>query len=259
MSCARDCGWGCAPSRCGVWARTAIVVVDVGSSQRGNAPDLLKTVAPGSMCTGGGRRHLAHRGAAADGAAYDPTWTRITLRSPTSTWCRLPHSYVVEQYGYHPNKLALSFDDGPDPAWTPRILDVLKQYNVKGYVHGDRGGGVRTTPTSLKRYVREGHEIGNHTFTHPDISEISTVRSGARVEPGPSGCSRRRRGPAAVFRPPYSIDQEPDTNDQAAPPIGSSGSGYTIIGDKIDTDDWNEHPRKSPQEITDNVLRSWMR
>ena len=44
----------------------------------------------------------------------------------------LPRSYVVQQYGYNPKKLALSFDDGPDPIWTPKILDVLKQYNVKG-------------------------------------------------------------------------------------------------------------------------------
>ncbi len=43
-----------------------------------------------------------------------------------------PLSYTVEQYGYHPKQVALSFDDGPDPEWTPKILDVLKSYNVKG-------------------------------------------------------------------------------------------------------------------------------
>ena len=55
------------------------------------------------------------------------------------------------------------------------------------------------------------------------------------------------------FRPPYSIDQEPDTNDQAAPIDLIEQMGYTIIGNKIDTEDWNEHPKKSPQEITDGV------
>ena len=43
-----------------------------------------------------------------------------------------PLSYTVEQYGYHPKKVALSFDDGPDPEWTPKILDILKKYDVKG-------------------------------------------------------------------------------------------------------------------------------
>ncbi len=57
------------------------------------------------------------------------------------------------------------------------------------------------------------------------------------------------------FRPPYSIDQEPDTNDQAEPVDRVQSLGYLIIGDKIDTDDWNEHPRKTPQEITDSVLQ----
>ncbi|HUZ03982.1 MAG TPA: glycosyltransferase, partial [Acidobacteriaceae bacterium] len=56
------------------------------------------------------------------------------------------------------------------------------------------------------------------------------------------------------FRPPYSIDQEPDTNDQAAPADRIQQMGYTIIGDKIDTSDWDEHPRKTPQEIVDTVL-----
>ena len=62
------------------------------------------------------------------------------------------------------------------------------------------------------------------------------------------GCSR------SSFRPPYSIDQEPDTNDQAAPVDRVEQMGYIIVGDKIDTDDWNEHPRKTPQEIIDTVL-----
>ena len=57
------------------------------------------------------------------------------------------------------------------------------------------------------------------------------------------------------FRPPYSIDQEPDTNDQAAPVDRVEQMGYTIVGDKIDTDDWQEHPRKTPQEIVETVLK----
>ena len=89
-----------------------------------------------------------------------------------STWSRCHGLTLSEQYGYNPKKLALTFDDGPDPAWTPKILDMLKQYNVKGtfMVIGEQ---AQDNAGLLKRYVREGHEIGNHTFTHPDISEIS--------------------------------------------------------------------------------------
>src|SRR6202000_1115978 len=57
------------------------------------------------------------------------------------------------------------------------------------------------------------------------------------------------------FRPPYSIDQEPDTNDQAAPASRIQDLGYIIVGNKIDTDDWDENPPKSPQEIVDSVFQ----
>ncbi len=165
----------------------------------------------------------------------------------------LPRSYVVEQYGYHPNKLALTFDDGPDPTWTPKILDVLKQYNVKAafMVIGEQGQDYTGL---LKRYVQEGHEIGNHTFTHPDISEISDRQIQLELNLTERLFAAELGVQPLYFRPPYSIDQEPDTNDQAAPADRIQQMGYTIIGNKIDTDDWNEHPRKTPQEITDNVL-----
>ncbi len=56
------------------------------------------------------------------------------------------------------------------------------------------------------------------------------------------------------FRPPYDIDEEPDTDDQAAPVERIQQAGYTIIGSKMDTNDWNENPRKTPAEITQTIL-----
>ncbi len=157
------------------------------------------------------------------------------------------------QYGYHPNKLALTFDDGPDPKWTPRILDILKRENVKAafMVIGEQ---AQENVGLLKRYVREGHEIGNHTFTHPDISEISPRQVEWELNLTERLFASKLGVQPLYFRPPYSIDQEPDTNDQAAPAERIQQMGYTIIGDKIDTSDWDEHPRKTPQEITASVL-----
>jgi peptidoglycan-N-acetylglucosamine deacetylase len=179
---------------------------------------------------------------------------------------QLPRAYTIEQHGYDPHKLALTFDDGPDPTWTPKILDILKQYHVHGtfFVIGEE---AQEHVGLLKRYIREGHEIGNHTFTHPDISEISPFQLQEELNWTERLYAAELGIQPLYFRPPYSIDQEPDTNDEAAPAYRIQQMGYTIIGDKIDTDDWNEHPRKSPQEITDSVLqqleemkaRSWMR
>ncbi len=102
----------------------------------------------------------------------------------------------------------------------------------------------------MKRVVREGHEIGNHTYTHPDISEISNRQLDLEVKLTERLFASKLGIQPLYFRPPYDIDEEPDTDDQAAPVERIQQDGYTIIGNKIDTNDWNEHPRKTPQEIT---------
>ena len=164
-----------------------------------------------------------------------------------------PHTYTVRQYGYHPDEVALTFDDGPDPKWTPKILDVLKAKNVKG-TFMMIGSEAQDQVSLMRRVLREGHEIGNHTYTHPDISEISPRQLDIELQLTERLFASKLGVQPLYFRPPYSIDQEPDTDDQAAPVERIQQDGYTIIGDKIDTDDWNEHPRKSPEEIRDSVL-----
>jgi cellulose synthase/poly-beta-1,6-N-acetylglucosamine synthase-like glycosyltransferase/peptidoglycan/xylan/chitin deacetylase (PgdA/CDA1 family)/spore germination protein YaaH len=165
-----------------------------------------------------------------------------------------PLSYTVQQYGYHPKQVALSFDDGPDPTWTPKILDILKRYAVKG-TFLMIGEVAQDNVGLMQRVYREGHEIGNHTFTHPDISEISNAQVDLQLTLTERLFASKLGVQPLYFRPPYSIDQEPDTNDQAAPLDRIQGLGYVIVGNKIDTNDWDEHPKKTPQEITDSVFQ----
>lgn len=164
-----------------------------------------------------------------------------------------PRSYTVEQYGYHPKELAISFDDGPDPQWTPKILDILKEKHVKG-TFMLIGEEAAQNVSLMRRIVREGNEIGNHTYTHPDISEVSPRQLALEVKLTERLFECKLGIQPLYFRPPYDIDEEPDTDDEAAPVVKIQRQGLTIIGNKIDTDDWNEHPRKTPQEITDSVL-----
>ncbi|MDQ2833407.1 MAG: glycosyltransferase [Acidobacteriota bacterium] len=166
-----------------------------------------------------------------------------------------PLSYTVEQYGYQPKKVALTFDDGPDPEWTPKILDILKRYNVKGtfFMIGEIAEDYVSV---MQRVYREGHEIGNHTWSHPDISEISNRQADLELNLTERLFASKLGVQPLYFRPPYSIDQEPDTNDQAAPVERIQGLGYVIVGNKIDTNDWDEHPRKTPKEITDGVFQT---
>jgi cellulose synthase/poly-beta-1,6-N-acetylglucosamine synthase-like glycosyltransferase/peptidoglycan/xylan/chitin deacetylase (PgdA/CDA1 family)/spore germination protein YaaH len=185
----------------------------------------------------------------------------VTSESMTS----YPLSYTIQQTGYYPNEVALSFDDGPDPKWTPIILDILKKYHVVGafFMIGEE---AQNNISVMRRVYNEGHEIGNHTFTHPDISDISNESMDLELNLTERLFAAELGVQPLYFRPPYSIDQEPDTNDQAAPADRIQDLGYIIVGDKIDTSDWDEHPRKTPQEITDSVFqqmhdmqtRSWL-
>jgi cellulose synthase/poly-beta-1,6-N-acetylglucosamine synthase-like glycosyltransferase/peptidoglycan/xylan/chitin deacetylase (PgdA/CDA1 family)/spore germination protein YaaH len=167
-----------------------------------------------------------------------------------------PLGYRVEHYGYHPGEVALSFDDGPDPAWTPKILDILKEKKVKG-TFMLIGEEAQENVGLMQRLVREGHEIGNHTYTHPNISEISQRQLQLELNLTERLFASKLGIQPLYFRPPYDIDQDPDTDDQAEPAYRIQQMGYTIVGSEIDTDDWNEHPRKSPQQITNTVL-AWL-
>jgi peptidoglycan-N-acetylglucosamine deacetylase len=164
-----------------------------------------------------------------------------------------PRTYTIQQYGYHPNELALTFDDSPDPTWTPKILDILKKKNVKGtfMVIGEEGAQHAGL---MRRIVREGNEIGNHTWTHPDISVISTRQVDLEVNLTERLFEAKLGVQPLYFRPPYDIDEEPDTDDEALPAWRIQQKGLIIIGSKIDTDDWEEHPRKTPSEIIQSVF-----
>ncbi len=164
-----------------------------------------------------------------------------------------PRTYDVQQHGYHPNELALTFDDSPDPEWTPKILDILKAKHVKAAFMAI-GSKASEHIGLMQRIVREGHEIGNHTYTHPNISEISPRQRDLEITLTERLFESKLGVQPLYFRPPYDIDEEPDTDDQAAPAWHIQQMGYIIIGSKIDTDDWDEHPRKTTPEIIQSVF-----
>ncbi|HEY5162395.1 MAG TPA: glycosyltransferase, partial [Terriglobales bacterium] len=141
-----------------------------------------------------------------------------------------------------------------DPEWTPRILDVLKQEHVPAafFVVGSE---AEKYSGLVQRMYAEGHEIGNHTWTHPDISNIR--KSFMRFELNlPERFFESTLGVRSIlFRPPYSIDQEPDTADQVRPLEIVQSLGYTTVGDKLDPNDWKDNPRPSAEQVTLNVMQ----
>jgi cellulose synthase/poly-beta-1,6-N-acetylglucosamine synthase-like glycosyltransferase/peptidoglycan/xylan/chitin deacetylase (PgdA/CDA1 family) len=171
------------------------------------------------------------------------------------TFKTMPAPYTVDMYGSSPKKIAITFDDGPDPQWTPKILDVLKEKGVQATFFLI-GVEAEKNPGLTKRIYAEGHEIGNHTFTHPDISNVSKgyfeveLNLTERLFEGQLGVK------PVLFRPPYSIDQEPDTADQVRPLELAQQLGYITIGDKVDPNDWRDNPRRPADEIVADVLKN---
>ena len=163
----------------------------------------------------------------------------------------LPTPYVVRKTGYRPGLVSLTFDDGPDSYWTPRILDILKARHVPAtfFVIGENG---LSHPGLLNRIVDEGHELGNHSYTHPNLASVSDgsvrleLNATERLVEAYTGRGMR------LFRAPYFGDAEPTTADELGPALAAQASGYLNVGLHVDSEDWQ---RPGVQAIVDNTVR----
>ncbi|MBA3879979.1 MAG: polysaccharide deacetylase [Sphingobium sp.] len=164
----------------------------------------------------------------------------------------LPTPYVVKRIGAIPKLVALTFDDGPDPTWTAPILDVLKREKVPAtfFVIGEN---ALANPLLLQRMVNEGHELGNHTYTHPNLALASApitkleLNLTQRLLEAYTGRSTR------LFRAPYFGDAEPTTADELLPALVAQEQGYTVVGLHADPGDWK---RPGAQAIADQTVAS---
>jgi peptidoglycan/xylan/chitin deacetylase (PgdA/CDA1 family)/glycosyltransferase involved in cell wall biosynthesis len=133
--------------------------------------------------------------------------------------------------------MVLTFDDGPDPAWTPQLLDVLRRHQVPATFFVT-GVSAASHPLLLRRVAAEGHELGNHTVTHADIGAVSPARAKWEIQQTDlviGGAAGRR---TALLRPPYSssaggLDERGWAGVQRA-----AGSGYLVVLSDLDTTDW---------------------
>ena len=169
----------------------------------------------------------------------------------------IPLSYNIDQIGAANKKIALSFDDGPDPRWTPKILDILKEKNAPGvfFVIGDE---ANRRPDILQREYAEGHEVGNHTFTHPKFDEISHTQIRWELNLTQRLIESTLGVKSILFRPPYGIDHQPEYAEEVAQLPLAQDMGYLIVGQRIDPDDWSMPDGKNPlpaKDIVASVLR----
>jgi cellulose synthase/poly-beta-1,6-N-acetylglucosamine synthase-like glycosyltransferase/peptidoglycan/xylan/chitin deacetylase (PgdA/CDA1 family)/spore germination protein YaaH len=222
--------------------------------QRADAPEKLRSVPPGHDIDYEGPGEVLR-------ITATPTYGTRTLALETVTglirqeqFLQLPRPYEASQYGAsYDAEVALTFDDGPDPRWTPRILDVLETEKAPAtfFVLGSEASKY---PSILKRAYREGHEIGNHTWSHPDISRISARELRLELNTTERLFAAQLGVKPLLFRPPYAIDVEPEVDDDARPIEVAQSIGYVTVGSRIDPLDWADAPRHTSEQISADVI-----
>ncbi|MFI6649785.1 bifunctional polysaccharide deacetylase/glycosyltransferase family 2 protein [Streptomyces sp. NPDC050529] len=135
------------------------------------------------------------------------------------------------------HRIVLTFDDGPDPVWTPRVLDELKKYHAHG-VFFVTGTMASRYPDLVERMVEEGHEVGLHTFNHPDLSYQSTGRIDWELSQNQLALAGAAGIRTSLFRPPYSSFADA-MDDKSWPVTQYVGSlGYLTVVNNTDSEDW---------------------
>ncbi|MBS0482501.1 MAG: glycosyltransferase [Proteobacteria bacterium] len=210
--------------------------IALDASRTGKQPSL-DTIAPAQGTDVEGTGEILRISSVPTGGARTVTYGANGMTTG-ETYSKLPTPYVVQRSGAgDPRKIALTFDDGPDPDFTPKILDVLESRHVPAtfFVIGEN---ALENPELLRRMIAGGDEIGNHSYTHPNLAEVSRfgteleLNATQRLVEAYTGRSTR------LFRAPYFGDAEPTTADELNPALIAQDRGYTIVGLHVDPGDW---------------------
>lgn len=170
---------------------------------------------------------------------------------------KLPSTYVVRKYGKTAaKKIVLTYDDGPDPVYTKRILDTLAFYHIPAsfFVVGIQ---AENNIPLIKRIFREGHELGNHTFTHPNIANVSRKRALLEMDATRLLIECITGHTMLMFRAPFNADSDPEAREEMVPIALSRARNYITVGESIDPNDWEKelHPELNADSIFNRVLK----
>ena len=152
----------------------------------------------------------------------------------------LPGSFKVQRFGDRTDKkIAFTFDDGPDPTWTPQVLSVLAKYHAPAtfFLIGEN---VQRFPELARAEVEAGHLVGNHTYSHPDLRTISKQRLWAELTATQRQIEAATGRSTLLFRPPYDTDSAPTTAAQLSPLEDVDQMGYVVVGADVDPEDYDQ-------------------
>ena len=183
--------------------------------------------------------------AVAPAQAQQPTPGPTSLEStPPATGPVAPKT-VWSDVRVNGQYIAMTFDDGPSKTLTPHLLDILKERNmhVTFFVLGEM---VKPHPEIIQRALAEGHEVGNHSFTHPNLAKMSDEAVKSELDRTKEQIMAANGGkPVTLMRPPYGSvtkEQKRWIHDDL---------GYTIILWDVDPLDWK---RPGPSIVENRIL-----
>ncbi|MEO3822804.1 glycosyltransferase [Actinomadura sp. B10D3] len=136
-----------------------------------------------------------------------------------------------------PKTIALTFDDGPDPAWTPRLLDVLRRRGAHATFFAV-GARVAENPSLTRRILREGHEIGSHTYTHVDLAAAPAWRGRLEMDLTQRALAGAAGVHTRLMRMPYSSRPDGLTAPEWRAAERAGRDGYVVVLTDRDTEDW---------------------
>ena len=173
--------------------------------------------------TSSGAEHARTHGPAAVAAVAPRGGPVLDATHPTRPGISLPARTI-----------ALTFDDGPSE-WTPRILDVLERRHIPAtfFVIGSH---VTAHPQTVRRAMRDGDEIGVHTFTHPDLADVPAWRERLELDATQQVLAAATGYTTDLLRPPYS-SVPAALSDRELRAIGRAGKYRVVLAD-LDTRDW---------------------
>ncbi|HBU82932.1 polysaccharide deacetylase family protein [Paenibacillus sp. UMB7766-LJ446] len=156
---------------------------------------------------------------------------------------RQKYADTFKTNGPSTKKVALTFDDVPDPRFTPQVLDILKKYKVRAtfFIVGHR---AEKHPDLVKRMVKEGHIVGNHSYNHPQFSKLSMNAFRKQILHTGDIIRNLVGYTPKMIRPPYG-----DINEQQLQ--WAAKQHYSIVNWNVDSLDWKG---LSKEEVKQNIL-----
>ena len=180
---------------------------------------------------------------------YTPQPGKINLEINTSeqliaeqVYTQLPSGYVIRKFAEDTtvgkgHKLILTFDDGPSSEWTPKIIDILEREKVPATFFLVGINAEQNIPLVQREY-KAGFELGNHTFTHHNIADMSVSRAALEMKLTRLLIESITGHSTILFRAPYNADSQPETYEELAPIQRSRSENYLTINESIDPNDW---------------------